>query len=79
MSSSPHKQHADYDCDIEHMCAGVTHPVTGETITNYKKLVSIPEFTETWETAFGKTMGIRHKAIIKLVAKKSRIHYCHGS
>jgi hypothetical protein len=24
-------------------------------------------------------MGIRHKAIIKLVAKKSRKHYCHGS
>jgi hypothetical protein len=39
------------------MCAGVTHPVTGETITKYKKLVSIPEFTKTWETAFGKEFG----------------------
>jgi hypothetical protein len=57
LTSSPNKQNTDYDCDIEHMCAGVTHPVTGETITKYKKLVSIPEFTETWETAFGKEFG----------------------
>jgi hypothetical protein len=41
----------------EHMCAGVTHPVTGETITKYKKLVAMPEFTEVWETAFGKEFG----------------------
>ena len=57
LSSSPNRQHSDYDCDVEHMCAGVTHPVTGETITKYKKLIAIPEFTETWETAFGKEFG----------------------
>jgi len=37
LSSSPNRQWNNYDCDIEHMCAGVTHPVTGETITKYKK------------------------------------------
>lgn len=36
LTSSPNRQYADYDCDIEHMCAGVTHPVTGEMITKYK-------------------------------------------
>ena len=57
LSSSPNRQWNNYDCDIEHMCAGVTHPVTGETITKYKKLVAMPEFTEVWETAFGKEFG----------------------
>jgi hypothetical protein len=74
LTSSHNKQHTDYDCDIEHMCAGVTHPVTGETITKYKKLVSIPEFTETWETALVKNLVIKHKAMPKL-EKKGRILY----
>ena len=39
------------------MCAGVTHPTTGETITKYKKLIAIPEFTDVWTTAFGKEFG----------------------
>ena len=28
--------------DIEHFCAPVVHPVTGETITSYKKLTDDP-------------------------------------
>ena len=59
LTSSLNRQYGDDDCDIvEHMCAGVTHPVTVETITKYKKLVAMPEFTETWGTAFGKEFGI---------------------
>ncbi|KAL7483516.1 hypothetical protein ACHAW6_009163 [Cyclotella cf. meneghiniana] len=46
LRSSPNRQFTDYDCDIEHMCAGVTYPIT-----------TISEFTETWETAFGKEFG----------------------
>ena len=57
MTSSPNEQGTTYDFDVEHMCAGVTHPVTGETITKYKKLVAMPEFTQVWETAFGKEFG----------------------
>ena len=34
-TSTLNAQNSDYDCDIEHMCAGVTHPVTGEHITKY--------------------------------------------
>ena len=45
------------DVGIEHMCAGVVHDVTKETITSYKKLVKDPLYRDTWETAFGKEFG----------------------
>jgi hypothetical protein len=38
------------------MCAGVTHPVTGETITKYKKL-AMPGLL------LAKKLVIKHKAI----------------
>ena len=43
--------------DIEHFCAPVIHPTTGETITQYKKLIKDPVTKEIWETAFGKEFG----------------------
>ena len=46
-----------YDLDIEHFCAAVVHPDTGETITKYKKLANDPnnaELRELWQTAMGK-------------------------
>ncbi|MCP4142532.1 MAG: hypothetical protein GY755_20020, partial [Chloroflexi bacterium] len=41
----------------QHFCAPVTHPVTGETITKYKKLISDPILSDTWKRAFGKEFG----------------------
>ena len=35
----------------------MVHPVTGETISSYKKLVKDPVTAETWQTAFGKDFG----------------------
>jgi len=32
----------NYKVDIEHFCAPVTHPITGETITKYQKLIKDP-------------------------------------
>ena len=32
----------------------MVHPVTGETISSYKKLKNDPATAETWMTAFGK-------------------------
>ena len=29
----------NYKVDIEHVCAPVIHPITGETITQYQKLI----------------------------------------
>ena len=40
--------------DVENFCAPVVHPVTGETITSYKKLAQDPITRETWTTALGK-------------------------
>ena len=47
------------DVDVEHFCAAVVHPETGETITQYKKLINDPNPTlrRTWKTAFGKEVG----------------------
>ena len=45
------------DLDIEHFCAGVIHPTTGETITQYRKLARDPAMREVWSTAFGKEFG----------------------
>ena len=39
---------------LEHLYAPVIHPITGEYITNYKKLVKERATREVWTTAFGK-------------------------
>ena len=43
LSSSPTTEHSNFDVDMEHLCNGVQHPVTGELITKYKKLINIPQ------------------------------------
>ena len=43
--------------DIENFCTPVIHPTTGETITQYKKLIKDPVTKEIWETAFSKEFG----------------------
>ncbi len=35
----------------------MVHPITGETITSYRKLMKDPVTQETWMTAFGKDFG----------------------
>ncbi len=35
----------------------MVHPVTGETISSYKKLMKDPVTAETWQTAFSKDFG----------------------
>jgi hypothetical protein len=57
ISSSPADPQSTFDIDIEHFCNGVQHPVTGETITKYQKLINIPQMREVWTTAFGKEFG----------------------
>jgi hypothetical protein len=32
----------------------MVHPVTGETISSYKKLMNNPATAEIWQTVFGK-------------------------
>ena len=44
----------NFNINIEHFCALVVHPITGETIANHKKLATDPVMQNVWETAFGK-------------------------
>ena len=45
--------------NIEHFCAPVVHPKTGEIITKYAKLAedADPEIRETWRNGLGKEFG----------------------
>ena len=50
ISSSPtstDRKSSLHDADIEHFCAPVIHPVTGETISSYKKLAQDPITRDT--------------------------------
>jgi hypothetical protein len=42
---------------FEHYASPMEHPVTGETISSYKKLMNDPTTAEVWQTAFGKDFG----------------------
>ena len=42
---------------LEHFYAPVIYPVTGESITNYKKLAKYPATRKFWTTEFGKEWG----------------------
>jgi hypothetical protein len=43
--------------NFEHYANPMVHPVTGETILSYKKLMNDPATAEVWQTAFGKDFG----------------------
>jgi hypothetical protein len=42
---------------FEHYANPMVHPITGETISSYKKLMHDPATAEVWQTAFGKDFG----------------------
>jgi hypothetical protein len=39
---------------FEHYASPMVHPITGKTISSYKKLMNNPTTMEVWQTAFGK-------------------------
>ncbi len=39
---------------FEHFASLMVHPITGETISSYKKLMNDPAMAEIWQMAFGK-------------------------
>ena len=45
------------DAQLEHICNGVVHPVTKETITKYKKLANDPLRQTVWTKALCKELG----------------------
>jgi hypothetical protein len=50
-------QHAKLPVNFEHYVNPMVHPVTGQTISSYKKLMHDPATAEVWQTAFGKDFG----------------------
>ena len=57
LASSLSQMDNNLNVDVEHFCAPVVHPITGETITSYKKLANNPATKEIWQTGFGKEWG----------------------
>jgi hypothetical protein len=43
--------------NFEHYANPILHPVMGQTISSYKKLMNNPTTAEVWQTAFGKDFG----------------------
>jgi hypothetical protein len=50
-------KHAKVPINFEHYTNPMVHPVTGRTISSYKKLMHNPATAEVWQTAFGKDFG----------------------
>jgi hypothetical protein len=42
---------------FEHFASPMVHPITGKTISSYKKLMNDPATAKGWQTAFGKELG----------------------
>ncbi len=42
---------------FEHFACPMVHPITGITISSYKKLMHDPATAKVWQTAFGKEFG----------------------
>jgi hypothetical protein len=42
---------------FDHLASPMVHPITGVTISSYKKLMNDSATAEVWQTAFGKEFG----------------------
>ena len=47
-----------HDADLEHFCAPVVHPETGETIVSYKKLQRDPVMKEFGQEQWEKNLAV---------------------
>jgi hypothetical protein len=43
--------------DFKHYTMPMIHPITGKSISSYKRLMNDPATADTWMTAFGKDYG----------------------
>jgi hypothetical protein len=50
-------KHAKMRVNMEHYANPMVHPITGRTISSYKKLMHDPATAKVWQTAFGKDFG----------------------
>ena len=77
ITASTGNSHGDnnYDVDVEHFCAPVVHPVTGETITQYRKLKDDPATKDVRATVRAR---VRHLVVGGRRAMEDRalLHWC---
>jgi hypothetical protein len=64
------------DIDFDYLAMPMVHPVTGETISSYKKLKNDPATAETWMTAFGKEFGGMAQGKQDRT-KRDKLDFCH--
>jgi hypothetical protein len=64
---------------VEHFALPMVHPVTGETISSYKKLMHYPATAEIWQMAFGKDFGGMAQGDLKKGAKGHECNVCYDS
>jgi hypothetical protein len=55
------------------------HPITGETVSSYKKLMNNPVTAETWQTSFGKDFGGMLQGDSKMGQIGDKRYVCHDS
>jgi len=62
-------KHAKMPINFEHYANPMVHPVTGRTISSYKKMMHNPATAEVWQTAFGKDFGAMAQGCTKTKQK----------
>jgi hypothetical protein len=65
--------------NLEHLAMPMVHPMTGETISSYKKLMNDPATMEIWKTAFGKDFGGMAQGDNKMGQKGTNAIFCDDS
>jgi hypothetical protein len=72
-------KHARIPIHFEHFTNAMVHPVTGCTISSYKKLMHGLSTAETWQTAFGKDLGGMTQGCNKNWAERYKYNVCHDA
>jgi hypothetical protein len=50
-------KYAKFPTNFDHYANPIVHPVTGKTVSSYKKLMHEPATAKVWQTAFGRDFG----------------------
>ena len=57
----------------------MVHPITGKSISTYKRLMNDPTIAEMWQTAFGKDFGGMVQGNLKTGQTGTNSIFCHDS
>jgi hypothetical protein len=55
----------------------MVHPVTGKTISSYKKLMNDPDMAVIWQTTFGNFFGLNVAGGQQNWTEKHKCNVCH--